>query len=85
MIVSKNSLTLLKQCQVHNLLAEFRHILIQMRVQRMQCRHMAFLLYGHLPIHIAPKCVKAQSHRLLNPSSYPEIRTRGIPILIQLA
>ena len=69
MIVSKNSLTLPKlpkQCQVHNLLAEFRHIIVEMRVQRVQCRHMTFLLYGHLPIHIAPKGVKAQTHRLLN-------------------
>ena len=48
------------------LLAEFRHIIMQMRVQRVQCCHMAFLLYGHLPIHIAPKCVKAQTHCLLN-------------------
>ena len=39
MIVSKNSLTLPKQCQVHNIPAEFRHILVQMRVQRVQCRH----------------------------------------------
>ena len=46
--LSKNSLTP-KQCQVHNLLAEFRQIIVEMRVQRVQCRHMAFLLYGYLP------------------------------------
>ena len=36
-----------KQRQVHNLLAEFRHIVVQMLVQRVQCRRMAFLLNGH--------------------------------------
>ena len=76
MIVSKNSLTLPKQCQVHNLLAEFRHIIAQMRVQRVQCHHMAFLLYGHLPIHIAPKCVKAQGAPLSQSLKFYGVRIR---------